>query len=191
MRASRSSYSFAQSRDTNDNQHNRKARARSSLDTFLIPGRTRLPSSKPKVPDEFDLRTTQSLFNLEAIQIRYKPLPRTISQRIMASNSEAPLFHRRESSGTDTLLPGGFDGPNDSTDQSRVTSTTWSTVSHRIFTDSSGSSNHRETSGFFEEYNRLAMKHGLPQFARGTEAESRGKLSPSLIEVDELTLVPL
>ena len=59
-----------------------------------------------------------------------------------------------------------YDGALDSSQESRVTSTTWSTVSkvsHRIFSDSS--SEVRDTSRFQDQYNNLATKHGLPEFA--------------------------
>lgn len=43
----------------------RRSRARSSLDTFIIPGRTRLPSSKP---DLTDIQITQSLLTHGVMQ---------------------------------------------------------------------------------------------------------------------------
>jgi len=170
-----------QNHDYEGSLYNRKLQGRSSLDTFIIPNRTRLPSSKPKVPEEFDIHLTQKLLDIEKMQKSIDPNPRTSSQRALvpvAKTSPVPdasLARQRVSSGTYSWSPAGYDGPIDSTDQSRGTSTTWSTVSARIFTDTSTGSDHRETSEFVKEYNNLATKYGLPVFVAQPKVESRGK----------------
>ena len=56
-----------------------------------------------------------------------------------------------------------YDGADDSNTESRLTSTTWSTVSHRFFSDSSGGSRAQGASYYRDEYNELAEKYGLPR----------------------------
>lgn len=81
-----------------------------------------------------------------------------------SEDSQAPLFHRRLNSRSSDQDLNPFDGPFDSGTESLPTSGTWTTVSNRIFTDSSAGSSSRDTQRFVDEYNRLALKHGLPRF---------------------------
>lgn len=202
-----------------------RPRARSSLDTFVIPGRTRIPSSKP---DAIDLQITQSLLNPNMIRAPRNPprsqddahIQRSPQYTMQASRSRSefydashqnlqpPLYkvrpeiakrpppriggreiiiipHRRphtldyeaqahrQASGTPEVEARrvAYDGAHDSSFDSRVTSTTWSTISHRVFTDSSGSSRVLGASHFFDEYNCLATQHGLPELAAGSRGE--------------------
>ena len=62
-------------------------------------------------------------------------------------------------------------------DGSRVTSTTWSTVSKRIFSSSSDKTQNRGSSKSIEEFNGLAAKYGLLQFAPPSEIASTGMAS--------------
>lgn len=175
-----STESLLQTPNYEDSLYNRKVKGRSSLDTFIIPNRTRLPSSKPKVPEEFDFNLTKTLLDIEEMEKPTEAIPKTSSQRAVVPVAKKPfvpntsLIHQRGSSGTYSWSPTGFDGPIDSTDQSRGTSTTWSTVSARISTDSSPGSDHRDTSEYIKEYNSLATKYGLPLFVAQSRIESRG-----------------
>ena len=194
-----------------------RPRNRSSLDTFVIPGRTRIPSHNPEA---FDVQVTQSLLrsSMDALPRQPPPYtrpaerqsdreytssaPSTGSQfnhdvhyevgeslyrlKPNASQQSAGLCngshngrvipHRRPHKGelrieTSIAPPQqsailkqepNYDGAHDSGRESRVTSTTYSVISRRIFTDSSGSSGGGAVR-FNEEYNYLAAKHGLPE----------------------------
>lgn len=161
-----------------DSLYNRKVHCRSSLDTFIIPNRTRFPSSKPKVPEELEFPLAETLLSKsEEMEKPFEPGPRTSSQYalIPAPVPDAPLVRQGNSSATNSRLPAGYDGPIDSIDQSSGTSTTWSTISPRVFTDSSAASDHRETSEFVKAYNSLATQHGLPMLVMQPKVDSRGK----------------
>ncbi|KAI9871543.1 MAG: hypothetical protein M1830_002764 [Pleopsidium flavum] len=121
------------------------------------PGISDLPMA-----NRYGLRNPPGIPRPAAMQKPREPVKRTISQHILAA--EAPLLYQRAASNTGTLSFGGFDGPSDSTDRSRVSSIAWSTISHRIFSDSTGCSDQRDTSAFFHEYNTMAKKYGLPCF---------------------------
>ena len=223
MRTSKSSVSFQRNADGADREQLRRPRARSSLDTFLIPGRTRLPSSKTSVPDPVDLQITQGLLNSESFKAPKKsanhvdkpaswftsehdcsidrdqsskgrlkvngrgilivspspkprckkpPKPQANNSREAigmpapsggSGHSAAPLIYGRMTSQSGEQGFNPFDGPFDSGPGSLPTSGTWSTISNRIFSDSSGASSFRGTQEFVDEYNRLALKHGLPR----------------------------
>ena len=185
-----------------------RARRRSSLDTFVIPGRTRLPSSKASV---FDFQVTQGLLNSNLLRLPRRNMtsaeetlewsPETspagcIPRRGHASGPlhhrirpdivkrPAPRFGGREviinppqrprppvkQQAPQTLAPVApqeyvntqtYDGADDWTTGSRLTSTTWSTISNRFVSDSSGSSRTTGSSYYRDEFNRLAEKHGL------------------------------
>ena len=190
-----------------------RAQRRSSLDTFVIPGRTRLPSSKTSI---FDLQVTQDLLNPNLLRLPQRNM--TSAEQILEWSPEAsspagcmprrghasgPLHHHRvrpnivkrpaprfgggrevivepkrprphvQQPAPPTLAPPmaaeeyasaqTYDGADDSATGSRLTSTTWSTVSHRFFSDSSGSSRTMGASYYRDEFNRLAEKHGLPR----------------------------
>ena len=189
-----------------------RARRRSSLDTFVIPGRTRLPSRKAST---FDLQVTQGLLNSGPPQPPRRTMtsaeihewsPETspagcMTRRGANSSSSGPLHHRARPDlvkrppprfggreviivppqrprphthqpAHQTLAPRipreyvdveTYDGADESNNESRLTSTTWSTVSHRFFSDSSGSSRTQEASYYRDEYNTLADKYGLPR----------------------------
>lgn len=222
--------------------NSQRARRRSSLDTFLIPGRTRIPSSKASKNSETDV--TDSLITRGLLRhsnmrfpnqqppsaptIQYqgrgtfspaaaKSAPRSggkSSNRVQKRSSgvKAELVarpppqygsrgglqipsQRPRTAVTQTVgihlpritsqgyptsqeLPEltSFDGPSDALGSgraaSRMTSMTWSTVSHRLFTDSSGSSRRSGASYYLVEYNELAEKYGL----RRIPETSSGKL---------------
>ena len=232
-----------------------RPRARSSLDTFVIPGRTRIPSSKPEPIDiqiaESLLSTTmappikesldemssserkrdaeaQRLLKTLGIQISRSQKPKeqqsvpeqqcqhsTPSTRGKESSSLYALQSRPQTlykvrpeiskrpppqiGGRDFIIVpprrprkvgrnpppkrvgptpprkvttpmgqrrGFYDGAIGSSYESRTTSMTWSTISHRIFTDSSGSFQGLEASESLEEFNRLAIQHGLPELEK-------------------------
>ena len=224
MQHSKSLVSFTYScvdSDTDNLLGPNRPRNRSSLDTFLIPRRTRIPSHNP---DPFDVQITQNLLksSMDALSqdpspsakhvesrsdhhpikstpptdsdfehdVHYgvgeslyrfspsasRPEPRPVrpgigSRHGLVVHKGRPHLHgarahaprneiqRHESSKQKPT----YDGPQDSSCESRVSSTTYSMVSRRVFTDSSGSSREYSGSRFNEEYNHLAAKHGLPE----------------------------
>ena len=200
---------------------------RSSLDTFVIPGRTRLPSSKVSQPEPMDVQIAQGLLNPHSLGVPKKhshradrpgwlapkskksPIakgkPRsneetsvsTSTRKLMSKPKKKPVRfasretmvdpqHNRLPQHQDSVPPSRetwlqtsqddpinrADGPQ--SEGSRVTSTTWSTISHRIFSNSSGGSQNRGSSKPVEEYNAIALKHGLPQFALSPEITGPG-----------------
>ena len=222
MQHSKSLNSFAFSCIDSDRENlilPNRPRKRSSLDTFLIPGRTRIPSQKSET---LDLQVTQNLLRSSMNQLKdpppYSKEPDPEQHRHSQDHSHAgrPQDSSRESSGTDRL-PGepifsivhqpsprsrltegivipprrlqrrelssnnpyrhissphppfrpSYDGAHDYINhESRITSTTWSTVSklsHRIFSDSSESSRRYSSTKYNHDYNELASKYGLPR----------------------------
>lgn len=81
--------------------------------------------------------------------------------------------HRLQVNGDDARH--SFDGAR--SEGSRVTSTTRSSISYRIFSNSSSNSQNRGSAKSVEEYNVLALRHGLPQFAVTAEIEGIGVFS--------------
>ena len=230
MQHSKSLGSFAPSSVDNDSENllaPNCPRSRSSLDTFLIPGRIRLPSHKT---EDFDEAVAQNLMGkkmaLAQDPLSYAETSRHTSSeqrlRLIPSEENAldrhnsynlgeslyrirrqPAFrisshddivvpHRRrypnpsgsknshfpESPSPSPLHQPTYDGALDSDHESRVTSTTWSTVSRvnqRIFSDFSHDT--RDRSKFHDLYNKLAVDHGLPQLAFPPTGKSTGELS--------------
>ena len=195
-----------------------RLRHRSSLDTFVIPGRTRLPSSRVSQPQPMDLHVARGLLNTDSLQVpkkythrverpdwltpkrkkspkpkvkacpdeessknhtdRPEKEPTTVSSREIVEVPQAnqyshPPKHQLRISDDYTRM--SFDGRQ--SEGSRATSTTWSTVSHRIISNSSSGSQNRGSSRSVEEYNILAVMHGLPQFAVAAEVSQEG-ISP-------------
>lgn len=223
-RLSKGLASIAASDDNTDTLSGNRPRARSSLDTFIIPGRTRIPSTKP---DPTDVQLSRSLLNAkmhpyhgpppacaaatqdqrsaklqkkspalpaenEPVEvlphsqrhpilckvrsdIAKRPPPRlggrdliiVPHRRSMLDEANAPIQAQKtplkvENESTHTIT---YDGAQDSGHGSRLTSMTWRTVSHRVFTDSSHSSRGLEVTNSIKDYNDLATRHGLPEFA--------------------------
>lgn len=214
------SKSLLSSRPPTEEDLGTKPRARSSLNTFLIPGRIRVPS---RDPNPADLQITQELLNhgmkqppsrqprlrgpkalsgnfSEVAQTQDgSPAPRATSRAASRTGSirkqpHRPPVHLRARPAITLQPPPRFgsreiivvphqrprndssiifqedhhetyDGANDVLDEahlpSRMTSMSWSTLSQRIFTDSSTSTRYSGASHFLEEYNQLAGKHGL------------------------------
>lgn len=217
------SKSLLSSRPATEKNLGTSPRARSSLDTFLIPGRIRVPS---RDPNPADFQITQGLLNHNMKQPpsrhpRFhgpKGLPGNLSEVAQTQDgSPAPRATSRAASRTGsirkqphrppihsrlrpaiTLQPPPrfgsreiivvphqrprnepsvnfqedhqktYDGTNDVLEKarlpSRMTSMTWSTLSQRIFTDSS-TSTRQSGASCLEEYNQLAEKHGLHPIA--------------------------
>ena len=235
MQYSKSFAYFAPSEQQRQASTQTRAQRRSSLDTFVIPGRTRLPSSKAST---FDLQVTKELLNpnllrpprrnMTSAEIHAwspEPSPAGCMPRMGASSGPSgPLHHRVRPDIVKRPPPrfGGreviivppqrprppvpqpspqalaptlshehaevekYDGADDLVTESRLTSTTWSTVSHRLFSGSSGSSRTMGASYYRDEYNRLAEKHGLARL----EAALGGK-SPSIFITAPLYLLTL
>ena len=202
-----------------------RAQRRSSLDTFVIPGRTRLPSSKASA---FDLQVARTLLDSSLIQsprrnmlpaenhewspenspagciprrganpgpsdpshhrvrtdIVRRPPPRFGGREVIIVPPQRPRPHVHQPvTQSSTPTPSqehenvqSYDGVDDSVTESRFTSTTWSTVSHRIFSDSSGSSRTMGASYYRDEYNKLAEKHRLPRLEAAPNGTSPGSL---------------
>lgn len=110
-----------------------------------------------------------------------RPPPRFGGREVIIVPPQRPQPHVRQPapraltpiSSQDDTNPQTYDGADDSPTESRLTSTTWSTVSHRIFTDSSGSSRTMGASYYRDEYNKLAQTHGLPQLEAVLDGTSR------------------
>ena len=237
MRISKSLAVLASSADTASPDRKRQARRRSSLDTFVIPGRTRLPSSRVSQPEPMDLKIAENLLNAESRVPPRKssdPNRRSVLNPPKCRRSDAktarteddedltpdspPRFHLDVSalphSGTGSHLdevPGTFevndidehpgsrprrhvgggssghtvgqqdlslsyDGPNDaSSNGSRNTTSTWTTVSHRNFTSSSAGSQRLGSGPSILEYNRLATEHGLVELAEAPDCLASGE----------------
>ena len=250
--------------DDGELTNSQRARRRSSLDTFVIPGRTRIPSNKNSRASEIngtDYLIAQRLFRQSLMpspnkqspcvvepqyqrgetHIRDEDLPSTITQppnkqplvpiaipyqgrgihpyeeaksslqrkTIVRKNSPSKIrphlmmqpppkygsqtfllapqekYHsqasQRKGHPEEPVATQGrtalqtFDGSNEFFDykhpSSRETSTTWSTMSHRVFTDSSGSSRRSDASHCLTRYNMLAKRYGLrsiPETMTGT-----------------------
>lgn len=217
MQHSRSLGSFASSGVPSDVENllgHHRPRNRSSLDTFIIRGRVRIPSQKT---DSFDEEIAQSLLkstmerprgssaqqkdsrhpghrdessfaicsgNCPVQQDEYEfgdsiyslpPQPKSrigsrdnivnLPRRPRQSSLAPAIKHCRARSPQSSHRGATFDGAHDSSYDSRVTSTTWSTVSkisHRNFSDASGTSRDDLSSRFLEQYNDLATRNGLP-----------------------------
>ncbi len=202
-------------------------RHRSSLDTFVIPGRTRVPSSRVGLPEPMDIQIAQGLLNPDSVKVpekqshrvekhgwlapraRKSPMSKgkarsndetsvpTSLNRYTHKSRKAPLTfigrellvvpqhkqhtqqHGKVLQDREHLLQAYEDVPRDSfdgaqSDGSRVTSTTWSTISHRIFSNSSSNAQNRASSKSVEEYNVLALKHGLSPLALNPEITQAG-----------------
>lgn len=203
-----------------------RSQRRSSLDTFVIPGRTRLPSSQSS-QNATDIQVAQALLNHNLGQQSIKMAARgaqgrkvlahehsstpvtytnllqsthrvsDVNTRLPPSRGSGPEIlvvspHRRSktevlqatpqhfvttttAAETEPVYGKTYDGANDSNhtgNVSRMTSMTWSTVSQRVFSESSGSSRASRASEFKQEYNDLAKKHGLPTLTGGSEGTS-------------------
>lgn len=233
MQHSKSFANFVPSEQQRQDSTQTRAQRRSSLDTFVIPGRTRLPSNKASA---FDLHVTQGLLNPSLLQpprrnmasaeslewspetspagcmprrgafsgpsgppdhrvrpdIVRRPPPRFGGREviIVPSQRSRPHVHQpapqpmapidsQEHANVQT-----YDGTDESATESRLTSMTWSTVSHRVFSDSSGSSSRTMGASYYrEEYNKLAEKHGLTRLESALDGMSHSPLivAPHLI----------
>lgn len=235
MQYSKSFAHFAPSEQQRQASTQTRARRRSSLDTFVIPSRTRLPSSKAST---FDLQVTQGLLNSNLHRSPRRNmtsaeshawLPETspagcMPRRGASSGQSDPLHHKvrpdivkrppprfggREvivvppqrprphvhQSATQPLTSTfpqehadveTYDGVDDLVTVSRLTSTTWSTVSHRLFSDSSGSSRSMGAAYYRDEYNKLAEKHGLPRLEVALDGTLRSCFIVALLSVSNV-----
>ena len=238
-----------------------RPRSRSSLDTFVIPGRTRIPSNKPQ---PIDIQIAEALLDPK-LALPKRNSPNTMmsiehkkdreAKRLLEtlgiqdttcrkSSGEQPLGERKHQQSsakpsehkTDSIftlkphtqsisnirpgisqrppprmgdcnvivvpprrsrkiganppskragptLPskvtppreqrrGFYDGAIGSSHGSRTTSMTWSTVSHRIFSSSTAHLQGSEAFASLEEFNRLAVQHGLPELENCPGGES-------------------
>lgn len=232
MQRSKTCAHFATSEQQRQASTQTRAQRRSSLDTFVIPGRTRLPSSKAST---FDLQVTQELLNSSLGQSPSRRMPSAESlewspeissagcmpRRVAIPGAIGPPHHKvrpdivkrppprfggREViivppqrprpdvhqpapqplapiSSPEYVHVQSYDGTDESIAESRLTSTTWSTVSHRIISESSGSSRTMGASYYREEYNKVAEKHGLPRLKAAPDGTSHSLLimNPHLI----------
>ena len=184
-----------------------RAVSRSSLDTLITSGRSRLPSQTPDLlatqvtenllkssmerarrpfPDESgrDVRfplTARDEYDTHDYLQDLLPHPKHIYPRTSSESQDADLIpHRQfsrsqhdqdEETGSLIRTPrqpsqgNSYDGANESSYGSRVTSTTWSSVSKLSapnFSQFAGSSHGLMRAKCNEEYNALASKHDLP-----------------------------
>ena len=244
-----------------------RIRRRSSLDTFVIPGRTRLPSSR--VGGTMDTHIAESLLNPKshkspkkhsnrvsksswlASKNRKSPMSKEIARSIEEASvftpseehtkkpksklKQKPSLHKailvdpQKGPETQGLVPQtskddvekypvylnddqlyiaqldnggsqthssvaqpqehslpGEDNPGNSSDRpqsegSRVTSTTWSSVSRIDFSNSSDNTRNRGSSKSVEEYNVLAIVYGLPPI----------ELTPDIMSIGMSSFIPI
>ena len=228
MQKSKSNISFGPTTEYTEFSCEARSQRRSSLDTFLIPGRIRLPSSKTSKSSHSsqnatDTQIAQTLFD-HSVMLRPKPArakqiphnsdccerasllqrsptPRSGSGRHTIATRTTPRPIRRYGNMQPVPRPHGqdaliirphraielealqttpdlavtdtatdpfrdqTDGPNDPAGLrqiSRMASMSWSTISHRILSNSSSSSRASRASEFKLDYNILAEEHGLP-----------------------------
>ncbi|KAH0566110.1 hypothetical protein GP486_000501 [Trichoglossum hirsutum] len=122
--------------------------------------------SLPVTPESVDLRITQGLLS--------ESIPATSSKGSQQGGVPSSSLYGVRRASASSMQAG------EPQIHSRVTSTTWSTVSNRVFTSSSRSSG-RDVSEFLAEYNRLGSKHGLPQLCHDVPSTgaSGANLPPS------------
>ncbi|KAL9113172.1 MAG: hypothetical protein Q9187_007666, partial [Circinaria calcarea] len=96
MRTSKSFASFGRSAVSAESDSSGHLRRRSSLDKFVIPGRTRLPSARVPVPTLLDLQLTQCLLSSKSSQ--------TLRPRSSNREEESTTIARRQESSESTLL---------------------------------------------------------------------------------------
>lgn len=228
MQHSRSLGSFASTGIPSDTENllgNNRPKNRSSLDTFIIPGRVRIPSQKtdlfdeklvqglletsmarsrgPSAQQEDDYRLgyqDRSFFPLcldsgldqqnehevgeSLYSLSPQPTPRISSRNNIVNLPRRPRqgplapnpLRYKANSPHSSHHGATFDGAHESSHESRVTSTSWSSVSkisHGNFSDVSGSSRDMLSWRFHEQYNDLATKNGLPALVQ-SRGESGG-----------------
>ena len=229
MQKSKSLVSFGPTAEPIEVTQRPRTQRKSSLDTLVIPGRTRLPSSKSS-SEVTDILIAQQLLNHGTMQLhdeqpwsdhigqpfqeelptsrlnnrrpilspqqkpkrarrpaRIQPTPRSNAQDVivipphrrpqtcMPRSSSNPLISRTPGGSTHVRV---YDGNNDSSGSghiSRSTSMTWSTISHRVTSESSNTSQPPRASRCLHEYNDLAERHGLHHIL----SESSGTNQPS------------
>ncbi len=237
MQKSKSINSFAPTSEHTEFSRGSRSQRRSSLDTFVIPGRTRLPSSQSS-QNATDIQVAQALLNhnlgqrsikmaargaqgRKALAQEHSSTPITYANLLQSAQGRSDVNtrlppsrgsglevlvvppHRRHrtevsqvtpqlfvatttAANTDPVYGKTYDGANDSNQighVSRMTSMTWSTVSQRVFSESSGSSRASRVSEFKKEYNELAEKHGLPTLT----GESEGASCHCSVTLDRIT----
>jgi hypothetical protein len=115
-----------------------------------------------------DLRITQGLLSESGLTPLSRANTRAMSQQ---GNVPSSSQHRARHASAPSLQTGEPQA------HSRITSTTWSTVSNRVFTNSSQSTE-RDALEFLAEYNRLGSKHGLPRICHDIPSTVAAGTSP-------------
>ncbi len=175
MRASKSTFSIGRAQNDGSEHQLQRSRTRSSLDTLVIPGRIRIPSAREPAAVPFDLKITRELLSPGSFNVPPQADP-SVPKEQLSETDQPQLVHPLKIGRLGQLRSQAFDGPDDGETPSRFTSATWTTISNRVFTDSSGRSFEREAADFVGEYNRLAQKHGLPTIAGSPGSGVHGKV---------------
>lgn len=181
MRASKSSFSIGRAHNDNGEHQLQRSRTRSSLDTLVIHGRVRIPSARDPAAEPFDLKVTRGLLSPGTLNVPSR-IDLDVSNGQLVDAEHPQLVHPLKIGRLGQLRTSAFDGAdNDGETPSRLTSATWTTISNRVFTGSSGRSFDREPADFVGEYNRLAQKHGLPRLAGSSDLGIHGRFQLSAL----------
>ncbi|KAI9779723.1 MAG: hypothetical protein M1839_007221 [Geoglossum umbratile] len=147
----------------------RRSRLRASLSVSSTLRKLATDIEPPSIAPELDdLRITQGLLSESGPTASSKANTRVMSQQ----GDVAPTSQRRARHASAPSLQTG-----EPQGHSRITSATWSTVSNRVFTNSSQSSE-RDALEFLAEYNRLGSKHGLPQLCHEIPSTVTAGITP-------------
>ena len=155
MRPSKSTFSFGRSNEGFENQNPRRARPQTSLDVLSS---TTTPQTADGVTlDPVDLKITQGLLHPYSNLLPSTTYSRA-NGRQSSDNHSRHSFHPQDRLSSQAGQPSTFTLSRGT--DSRVTSSTWTTISDRIVNGSSAMAS-RSCSGFSSEYNRLAHEYGL------------------------------
>ncbi|KAI9698749.1 MAG: hypothetical protein M1836_003859 [Candelina mexicana] len=161
MRASKSSFAIGRAQNDQGEHQLHRSQTRSSLDTLIIHGRVRIPSARDPTAEPIDSQIARGLLNPATFNVLSRVDP-NVPNGQLPETEQSQLVHPLKIGRSGQLRTPAFDGPNNDETPSRLTSATWTTISNRVFTDSSDHSSDRVPADFAGEYNRLAQKHGLP-----------------------------
>ena len=147
------------------NSSSQSSAPRSSLDTFVIPRRTRYPSGNSPHPEPIDLQIAKNLLHYDNTTAqKSEPKLQQIQEQKHSQNQA-----QNDTNGLGAWISSdvSFDGVSKSRSSARYSSTNtaltgsdWSDFSIRHFSASSYGSD-RETSKSIRQYNEYAKEHGL------------------------------
>lgn len=147
------------------NSSSQSSALRSSLDTFIIPRRTRYPSGKSPHPESIDLQIAKTLLGYDDTTAQTSETKLQFCQGQKRTENPAQNDHSLLGAWMSSDI--SFDGaskcqssPRYSSVNTALTGSDWSAFSIRHFSTSSYGSD-RETSKFSRQYNEHAKEYGL------------------------------